>query len=168
MEMQLSALRGAAVSAPDTPRSLLRDVYLDGLYWIARDLVLDTPGMERPRIVPVALVRERHAHPPSLILRAAETLPPRGWNADRRSAVGLLGYAVDASDGEIGRVADMTLDDATWTVRAISVRTSSGGGLTVPILTVAALLASGRRMVLRLDRKRLLRFRYPRAVEASV
>jgi len=166
MEIRLSALRGALVSAPDALQSWLRDIYLDGVHWIARDLVLDVHGGARPRIVPVSFVRERHAHPPSLILRATATLPPHRSLADRRSAAGLLGYAVDASDGEIGRVADMTLDDATWAVRGISVRTSSGGGLMVPVLAVAALLASERRMVLRLDRKRLLRFRYPRAVEA--
>ena len=154
---------------PDAPPGRLRDVYLDSLYWTVRDLVLDMPGMERPRVVPVVLVHERKVDPPSLTLAASASAPSRGWDADRRSAVGLLGYAVDGRDGPIGRVADLIVDDARWSVRAVSVRAHapSGGILTVPVLAVAALAASQRRMVLRLDRAKLLRFRYPRAVEAS-
>ncbi len=154
---------------PGAPPSRLRDVYLDSLYWIVRDLVLDTPGMERPRIVPVDLVRERKVDPPSLMLGAASS-PSRAWDADRRSANTMLGYTVEALDVPVGRVADLMVDDARWTVRAISVRTHTppGGTLTVPVLAVAALVATERRMVLRLDRKKLLRFRYPRAVEARL
>jgi hypothetical protein len=168
MEIRLSALRGAAVSMPDAPPARLRDVYLDSLYWIVRDLVLDMPGMERPRVVPVILVHERQVDPPSLTLRAATCAPSHGWDADRRSAVGLLGYGVEGCDGPIGRVADLIVDDARWNVRAVSVRAHapSGGTLTVPVLAVAALMANQRRMVLRLDRAKLMRFRHPRAVEA--
>ena len=82
-------------------------------------------------------------------------------------AVAMLGYTVEALDVPVGRVADIMLDDARWTVRAISVRTHAGV-LAVPVLAVAALFAAERRMVPRLDRKRLLRFRYPRAVEARL
>ncbi len=154
---------------PGAPPSRLRDLYLDGLYWIVRDLVVDTPGTERPRIVPVDLVRDRRIDPPSLTLGAASA-PSRAWDVDRRSAAALLGYTVEALDVPIGRVADLFVDDARWTVRAVSVRTHAppGGMLTVPVLAVAALVASERRMVLRLDRKKLLRFRYPRAVEARL
>lgn len=154
---------------PGAPPSRLRDVYLDSLYWIVRDLVLDTPGIERPRIVPVDLVRERRVNPPSLTLGAASS-PSRAWDADRRSASAMLRYTVEALDVPIGRVADLIVDDARWTVRAVSVRTHMppGGTLTVPVLAVAALVATERRMVLRLDRKKLLRFRYPRAVEAQL
>lgn len=168
MEIKLSALRGMPVSAPDAPQCRLRDVHLDSMYWVVRDLVLDMPGAERPRIVSAGLLEQRRAAPPYLRLRAAATALPRAWHADRRSAVGMLGYTVEALDVPVGRIADMTLDDATWRVRAISVRMPSGGVLTVPVLTVAALLAGERRMVLRLDRKKLLRFRYPRAVEAEL
>lgn len=126
--------------------------------------------MERPRIVPVVLVQDRDVDPPSLTLRAPASASSRPWDADRRSAIGLLGYAVDGRDGPIGRVADLIVDDARWTVRAVGVRThaASGGTLTVPVLAVAALLASQRRMVLRLDREKLLRFRHPGAAEARL
>lgn len=154
------------VAGPAAAPSRVRDVHLDSLYWIARDLVLDTPGRDRPRIVPVSFVRAHRANPPFLTLDAAASAAPHAWHADRRSAAAMLGYAVEALDVPVGRVADIIVDDAGWTVRAISVRTHAGV-LAVPVLAVAVLLAAERRMVLRLDRKRLLRFRYPRALEAG-
>lgn len=155
------------MAAPAAPPSRVRDVHLDDMYWIARDLVIDTPGRDRPRIVPVSLAQPRRANPPFLMLEAPASEAPHAWRADRRSAVAMLGYTVEALDVPVGRVADITLDGAKWTVRAISIRTREGV-LAVPVLAVAALIAAERRMVLRLDRKKLLRFRYPRAVEARL
>ena len=155
------------MAAGAAPPSRVKDVHLDDLYWIVRELLLDTPGRDRPRIVPAGLVRARRANPPLLTLDAAASGASHTWRADRRSAVAMLGYTVEALDVPVGRVADIMLDDARWTVRAISVRTQTGV-LAVPVLAVAALFAAERRMVLRLDRKKLLRFRYPRAVEARL
>jgi hypothetical protein len=168
MEIQLSALRGASVLAPDAPPSRLRDVYLDDLYWVVRDLVLDAAGRpaERPFVVPVDLVRGYKANPPCLTLGATAALQSRAWQVDRRSAAALLGYTVDALDGPIGRAVDMIVDRTSWTVRAIIVRTPTSGILRLPVAAVAALLAINRRMLLRLERETLRRFRYPRAVEA--
>lgn len=160
-------MRGATVSAGAAPTSRVRDVHLDDLYWIVRELLLDTPGRDRPRIVPAGLVRARRTNPPLLALDAAASEGSPAWRTDRRSAVAMLGYTVEALDVPVGRVADIMLDDARWTVRAISVRTHAGV-LAIPVLAVAALVPAERRMVLRLDRKRLLRFRYPRAVEARL
>ena len=156
--------------APDAAPSRLRDVYLDDLYWVVRDLVLDTAGRpaERPFIVPVTLVREYQPDPPSLTLGSTTASSPRTWKVDRRSAAALLGYTVDARDGPIGQAVDMIVDRASWTVRAIVVRTPTSGILRLPVAAVAALLAVNRRMLLRLERETLRRFRYPRAVEAPV
>jgi hypothetical protein len=172
MEIQLSTLRGATVLAPDAPASRLRDLYLDDLYWVVRDLVLDSAerSLERPLVVPVGMVREHKIDPPLLTLGAAPVAPSRAWQTDRRSAAHMLTYTVEAPDGPIGRAADIVVDSASWAVRAINVRVHapSSGILRIPVAAVAALLAIDRRMLLRLDREKLRRFRYPRAVGASV
>jgi hypothetical protein len=42
-----------------------------------------------------------------------------------RNANNLIGYRLDAIDGEIGKVEDFYFDDKTWTVRYLVVRTGS-------------------------------------------
>jgi sporulation protein YlmC with PRC-barrel domain len=174
MEIELSAVRGAKVLARDgEPIGRVRDLYLDSLGWRVHELVVDAAQgvVGWPLIVPVAAIEERSAQQASFTLGApAARLASRfsARHADRRSAAALCGYSVHAKDGELGRVADLVVDDARWIAVAICARGAGapGAGLRIPVLGVEAIRPIERRIVLRLERSRLLRFACPSAVDA--
>ena len=174
MEIELSALRGAKVLARDgEPIGRVRDLYLDSLGWRVRDLLVDAAQavVGWPLIVPVAAIEERSAQQACFTLGApAARLASRfsARHADRRSAAALCGYAVQARDGELGRVADLVVDDAHWIAVAIRVRGpgAPGAGLRIPVLAVEAIRPIERRIMLRLERSRLMRFTCPSTVDA--
>lgn len=51
--------------------------------------------------------------------------PPYAGNPHLRSIAALRGYGIHASDGEIGAVEDILIDDASWTVRYLTIDTGN-------------------------------------------
>lgn len=75
-----------------------------------------------------------------------------------RSMAEVTGYAVGASDGEIGHVEDFLVDDATWTVRYLLVDTRNwwpGRKVLVPPAVVERVEWSERTVFVRVARERV-------------
>ena len=51
------------------------------------------------------------------------TKPAGGWDPHLRSSLAVIGYHVEATDGEIGSVADFIVDDQSWAIRYLVVDT---------------------------------------------
>ena len=49
----------------------------------------------------------------------------KAWDPNLRSTKVVTGYAIQASDGEIGHVADFIIDDKTWTIRYLIIDTTN-------------------------------------------
>jgi len=47
----------------------------------------------------------------------------KGWDLDLRSTLDVTGHHLQATDGEIGHVADFVIDDETWAIRYLIVST---------------------------------------------
>jgi hypothetical protein len=75
-----------------------------------------------------------------------------------RSALEVIGYAVEAADGSAGRVEDLLVDDASWKVHHIMVDTTSwwpGGEVLVPADLAAAIDWPRRQIRFDLSRKEI-------------
>jgi len=49
----------------------------------------------------------------------------KGWDPHLRSTQDVSGYAIEATDGEIGHVADFIIDDETWAIRYLIIDTQN-------------------------------------------
>jgi sporulation protein YlmC with PRC-barrel domain len=54
---------------------------------------------------------------------AQPSQPEKKWDPHLRSTGALIGYHIQAADGEIGHVEDFVIDDETWTIRYLIVDT---------------------------------------------
>jgi sporulation protein YlmC with PRC-barrel domain len=54
---------------------------------------------------------------------AQPSQPEKEWDPHLRSTGALIGYHIQAADGEIGHVEDFVIDDETWTIRYLIVDT---------------------------------------------
>jgi hypothetical protein len=96
--------------------------------------------------------------PPSVLeeIGARQIEIQRQGDSHLRSIEEVTGYAVGASDGEIGHVEDFLVDDATWTVRALVVDTRNwwpGRKVVVPPAAVERVDWGERTVFLTVDRE---------------
>ena len=49
----------------------------------------------------------------------------KGWDPHLRSTQHVTGYTIQATDGEIGHVADFIIDDETWAIRYLIIDTQN-------------------------------------------
>lgn len=136
-----SKLRGTTVRATDGEVGTVQDVYFDDRQWRVKYLAVKTePGLSGKVVllppaavaaswntaaVPVALTRAEVAD------AAPDVLPD-----DRHlmSARELNGFHIQATDGEIGHVDDVLLDEQSWGIRYLVLDTSNWiGGRSVVI-----------------------------------
>ena len=135
-----SKLRGAMVQASDGEVGTVQDLYFDNAEWrvkylavktdaLGADMVLIPPSAIRSpwnsAEVPVAMTREE-------INRTTPDLLPE----DRRlmSSRELNGCHIQASDGEIGHVDDVLVDEDSWRIRYLVLDTSNWiGGRSVVV-----------------------------------
>jgi sporulation protein YlmC with PRC-barrel domain len=135
-----SKLRGAMVRASDGEVGTVQDLYFDNAEWrvkylavktdaLGADMVLIAPSAIRSpwnsAEVPVAMTREE------INRSAPEVLP-----GDRRlmSSRELNGCHIQATDGEIGHVDDVLVDEDSWRIRYLVLDTSNWiGGRSVVV-----------------------------------
>jgi len=101
-------LQGDAILAQDGEVGSVDDLYFDEADWDVRYVVVSArrwaPG-RKCLISPVAIGRDR---------RLAE-------GGGLRSSAAVIGCGIEARDGAIGKVADLVLDDETWTITDVLV-----------------------------------------------
>jgi sporulation protein YlmC with PRC-barrel domain len=130
----MSDLLGDEVVASDERLGALDDMYFDGESWRVRYLV-------------VAADSRRAGE---LVLVDVSGIPPEPSNLGGMcSGRDVLGFLIEADDGAAGRVADLLLDDETWSIDYLIVDTAEAAGVRrvlVPLDWVAA-IDPGRRTV---------------------
>ena len=98
-------LRGCAIGATDGMSGEVKDLYFDDAAWVIRYLVDSTGAWLANRKVPVAPFVRDDPH--------------------LRSCNAVLKYHIHASDGYIGRVEGLLVDDETWAIRYLIVDASN-------------------------------------------
>jgi hypothetical protein len=61
--------------------------------------------------------------PPAPLVSGADEKTKESWDSNLRSTREVTGYRVEATDGDIGHVADILIDDESWTIRYLVVDT---------------------------------------------
>ena len=75
-----------------------------------------------------------------------------------RSALAVIGYHIEASDGEIGHVEDFLLDDDTWQIRYITVDTRNwlpGERVLLPVRAIREIDWFTKVMAVGIDREKV-------------
>jgi hypothetical protein len=98
-------LAGCAIGATDGTGGEVKDLYFDDEAWVIRYLVVSTGAWLANRKVPVAPFERDDPH--------------------LRSCNAVLKYHIHASDGYIGRVEGLLVDDETWAIRYLIVDASN-------------------------------------------
>jgi hypothetical protein len=128
-------LQGVVVEGVDGQIGRARDFYFDDEAWAIRFLVVDTGAwlegrkvlipqiaIGRPdrsgRVLPVSVTREQVRNGPDAAKPGSQDDP------HLRSCDALVRYHVDATDGGIGHVEGLIVDDDSWVIRYLVVSTS--------------------------------------------
>jgi len=136
-----SKLRGTVVQASDGEAGTVHDLYFDHEQWRVKylvvktdsegtnDIVLLSPSAVRApwntAAVPVALTRDE-------VIRSSPAILPSDKNL--MSSKELNGFHIQATDGEIGHVDDVLVDEDNWTIRYVVLDTSNWiGGRSVVV-----------------------------------
>jgi sporulation protein YlmC with PRC-barrel domain len=127
-----SKLRGTTVRATDGEIGTVDDVYLDDQQWRVRYLAIKTgPGLTgKVVLLPPSAVEARWntaAVPVALSRAEVQRAAPEVLPSDRHlvSARELEGCHIQASDGEIGHVDDVLLDEQNWRIQYLVLDTSN-------------------------------------------
>lgn len=144
MQRNVRDLRGFAIGAIDGTVGTVNDCCFNDDDWTIRYLVVDTGRWLSGRKVlistvavghagwmarrlPVALTRAQVAHGPGSDgqdLKGHESLvTAKGCHL--RSGNAIIGCQIEATDGEIGHVEDLLINDRTWAIRYLVVNASS-------------------------------------------
>ena len=124
----ISDLRRFTIAASDGSLGSVGDVYFDDRSGDVRYLVVDAgDGLPGRRVVPPIAVHS--SDPPTLhVALSKQQLEPanparavESADVHLQSATAVMGYAVQAEDGEIGHVKDVLVDDRTWAIRYLVV-----------------------------------------------
>jgi sporulation protein YlmC with PRC-barrel domain len=137
MLRSVSDLKQFIIAAADGSLGRVSDLYFDDRSWAVRYLVVeDGTWLPNGRVfVPPDSVRRSD----STTLRVAlskkqvkvNTMVNTG-DAHLQPATAVMGYAIQAEDGEIGHVKDVLVDDKAWAIRYLVVDTEEWwGGKTV-------------------------------------
>ena len=137
MLRSVSDLKQFTIAGTDGSLGSVSDLYFDDRSWAVRYLVVeDGTWLSNGRVfVPSDSVRRSD----STTLRVAlskkqvkvSTMVSTG-DAHLQPATAVMGYAMQAEDGEIGHVKDVLVDDKAWAIRYLVVDTEEWwGGKTV-------------------------------------
>ena len=120
-------LQGDAIHAEDGEVGSVDDLYFNEEDWDVRYLVVNTrrwiPG-RKYLVSPIAIGREQpkagdiHV---DLTREQISRCPTTTPESNLRSSVEVIGCGIEATDGEIGRVADLVIDDETWEITDVLV-----------------------------------------------
>ena len=98
-------LEGCAIGATDGTIGAVKDLYFDDEAWVIRYLVVSTGAWLANRKLPGSPFERNDPH--------------------LRSCNAVLKYHIHASDGYIGHVEGLLVDDATWAIHYLIVDTSN-------------------------------------------
>ena len=150
-------LQGDAILAEDGEVGSVDDLYFDDRDWDVRYLVVDArrwiPG-RRYLVSPIAIDRPMEPGDDIRVELTRDQISrcPQATAEPRlRSGAEVIGCGIEATDGEIGAVADLVIDDETWAIT--DVRVDSREWLPGKLLLVAP--AAIRRIDWRLRKVRL-------------
>jgi sporulation protein YlmC with PRC-barrel domain len=128
MLRSVSDLQHVTITAMDGSLGSVSDLYVDDRSWAVRYLVVEA-GTWLPSgrvLVPPVSVRSTD----STTLRVALSKKQLELNsmvntgdAHLQPATAVMGYAVQAEDGEIGHVKDILVDDKAWAIRYLVIDT---------------------------------------------
>jgi len=153
----------------------VEDVWFDDERWIATHLVVRTGSWlaSRQVIVPPGAVgdvnwqaKRIQLSSPCEEMRKSPGIEPakgagkKGRVAGQRSATEVIGYRIQARDGEIGHVADLVISDRDWAVDALVVDTSNwpgGENLVVSPYRISRFSWKERKAYIDMDREDILR-----------
>lgn len=124
-------LRGDDVAARDGSVGSVEDVYFDEQHWAVKYFLVDAgerlpgrrmlippdavePGLSSGRKIRLGLTRAQVED-----VRLAEEAAA----GSLRSGLAVIGYGIEARDGAIGEVQDLTVDEETWAIRDVVVDT---------------------------------------------
>jgi len=120
-------LHGDALHAEDGEVGSVVDLYFDDENWDVRYLLVNArrwiPGREY-LVSPIAIDRE---HPLEGDIRVDLTreqisrCPTAAAETRLRSSNEVIGYEIEATDGAVGSVADLVIDDETWAITDVLV-----------------------------------------------
>ena len=127
MLLKARDLHGDAIHAEDGEVGSVDDLYFDDEDWDVRYLVVNTgrwiPG-RKYLVSPIAIDRE---HPVEgdihidLTREQIASCPTASDDARLRSSAEVIGYGIEATDGGVGNVADLVIDDETWEITDVLV-----------------------------------------------
>jgi sporulation protein YlmC with PRC-barrel domain len=133
----ISDLRRLTIAGPDGTLGNVGDVYFDDRSWSVRYLVVEADTWFPRGQVFVPPVFARSSDPTTLRVALSKTQVKLSsmvitGDAHLHSATVLMGYAMQAEDGEIGHVKEVLVDDRVWAIRYLVVDTEKWwGGKTV-------------------------------------
>jgi sporulation protein YlmC with PRC-barrel domain len=120
-------LQGDAIHAEDGEVGSVDDLYFDEEEWDVRYLLVNTrrwiPG-RMYLVSPIAIDRESPIEGDIRIDLTREQIsrcPTSAADANLRSSAEVIGYCIEATDGEVGSVADLVIDDETWEITDVLV-----------------------------------------------
>ena len=155
MLRKFNDFRGFGIRAIDGTIGRVEDFYFDDRAWVVRHLVVDAgtwsssrkvllspTSIGRPdgaeKVLRVLLTTEQVKNSPDIdtarpvsrqheveAYAHAESKRRRENDPHLRSCRAVLRYRVHASDGDVGHVEDMLVDDQTWAIRYLVVNTSN-------------------------------------------
>jgi sporulation protein YlmC with PRC-barrel domain len=116
-------LRGDALHADDGEVGSVGDLYFDDEHWDVRYLLVNAQPGKRYLVSPIAIDRDH----PSKGIRVDLTreqishCPAATGDQSLRSSVEVIGCGIEATDGVVGSVADLVIDDETWEITDVLV-----------------------------------------------
>jgi sporulation protein YlmC with PRC-barrel domain len=121
-------LQGDAIHAEDGEIGSVDDLYFDDEAWDVRYLVVNArrwiPG-HKVLVSPIAIDRERSAAPGDIRVELTREqisrCPTLSEAANLCSSAAVIGCDIEATDGEVGSVADLVIDDETWEITDVLV-----------------------------------------------
>jgi sporulation protein YlmC with PRC-barrel domain len=121
-------LQGDAIHAEDGEVGSVDDLYFDDEGWDVRYLVVNTrrwiPG-RKYLVSPIAIDRARPLEAGDIRVELTREqisrCPPAAEQHNLRSSAAVIGCGIEATDGEVGSVADLVVDDETWEITDVLV-----------------------------------------------
>src|SRR6185436_9052789 len=129
-------LRGYAIRGSDGFIGRVEDFYFDDDTWAIRYLVVETGTWRSGRKVLISPIALGHAgwmgrQLPVALTRAQLQRSLATSSRDEchlRSGNTVIGHHIEATDGDVGHVEDLLVDDHTWAIRHLIVNTSNWWG----------------------------------------
>ena len=128
MLRSVSDLKHFTITAMDGSLGSVSDLYFDDRSWAVRYLAVDAgPWLPSGRVfVPPVAVRRADSTTLRVALSKKQVKVSSMVNtgdAHLQPATAVMGYAMQAEDGEIGHVKDVLVDDKAWAIRYLVIDT---------------------------------------------